>query len=199
MTLNLALAAPDAHYLAADSASLSNWTKILRRDRKIETYAHGALTFSHSYRMGQIVGVALEGLLSGPRALRDWRWGVREAVPLLRERLSDGGALKKEHAREDTEGKFFVATRDSILAFFSDNQVSEVKSIDSSGCGWQIGIGALAMSLRLRPELEALEHLVEAMRLTARWCTGVYAPYFVAVVPRDDRPVEVFAYDEEEP
>lgn len=172
MTVITAIAQDGIVYMAADSAGVSGYSLIVRRDPKIYSVGSFLFGFTSSFRMGQLLGYKFDPP-QHPADVSIERYMNTVFIDALRETLKAGGYARANNG-EETAGTFIVGYRGRIFRVESDYQVGEnVAPFDAVGCGAEIALGALHATADLRPE----DRLKRAMQAAEMFSAGVRSPF----------------------
>lgn len=171
------IGADGAVWMGGDSAGVSDWDLMVRKDPKVFRLGDALVGFSTSFRMGQLVQY---GLVLPPYDSSTDLFGymVSEVVGALRKILREGGFLKKTEDREEG-GIFLVALRGRLFRIDSDLQVGETTSgYDAIGCGAPYAIGALHAMEATGPD-DPCKRLTMALEIAEAHSAGVRGPYHI--------------------
>lgn len=163
-------------WMGADSAGVdTNLGLVTRKDPKIYRVGEFLLGFTSSFRMGQLLGHALNVSKRHP-SISVELYMATTFIDAVRHTLKAGGYARIDNG-EESGGTFLVAYEGRIFNVSSDFQVGEsVHDYDAVGCGAAVALGALhAMSY----DQNVAPHRMIFRALAAAECfsAGVRAPY----------------------
>ena len=165
-------------YLGGDSAGITGWDLMIRKDPKIFISGDYAIGFTTSFRLGQLLQFRLK-LPEPPRTQsRLYPFMVNEFVEAARECLKAGGVATKEKEAEQG-GTFIVGVRGRLFTVESDYQVIEpAVPFAAVGSGAPYALGSLATS-----KGSPLARVRQALAVAERFSAGVRGPFRVLVAP----------------
>ena len=175
MTCIVALRHKSTVYMGCDSAGVGGWYSRMKRvDPKIYRVGKMLIGFTTSFRMGQLLGYALELPRHHPDIPIE-KYMATEFIGAVRKCLKDGGFAEKEKEVEKG-GVFLCAYRGRIFEIESDYQVGEREEpYNAVGCGQDLALGALFASDTMAGRPRARVEL--ALKAAASFSAGVYAPF----------------------
>jgi ATP-dependent protease HslVU (ClpYQ) peptidase subunit len=158
--------------LGADSAGVSSYAKVIRRDRKVFRNGELIFGFTSSFRMGQL----LEFNLTPPpinEKQEAYNYAVKSLVPAVRDTLRVGGYTRINNGQEEG-GVFLVGFRGRLFTIYSDFQVAEsLDGIASVGCGEAYALGAMYTLSKETPMIR----LQAGLDAAAFFSAGVSGPF----------------------
>jgi ATP-dependent protease HslVU (ClpYQ) peptidase subunit len=162
----------DRIWIGGDSAALSGWFSVARKDEKVFKNGPFTMGFTTSFRMGQLLRYALV-----PPTRRAGesieKFMVTTFIDAVRACLKAGGYAEKEKERE-TGGEFLVAYGGRLFAIDNDYQVEEVvHGFVAIGCAREVAMGALHATGG-RP---GRERLLVALSAAAEFSAAVRPPF----------------------
>jgi ATP-dependent protease HslVU (ClpYQ) peptidase subunit len=160
-------------FIGGDSAGVSGWDIIIRKDRKVFKNGPFVMGYTSSFRMGQLLAYSLE-VPEKPRDQDDMAFMATTFIDAVRETFKDGGYAKISDSRENG-GSFLVGYRNRLYQIESDFQVGEPMSgYSACGCGTPYALGSLRNSTNLSPH----KRLEQALETAAEFSAGVAPPFF---------------------
>lgn len=160
--------------MGADSAGISGYSLVLRKDPKIYKVGEFLFGFTDSYRMGQLLGYKFtppENLCS---TIEEYM--CTTFIDALRMVLGVGGYTTINNNSESA-GTFLVGYRGRIFKICSDFQVEEnVLPYNACGCGQDIALGSLYSSSDL---LMMHGRVTIALEAAQALSAGVRAPFII--------------------
>lgn len=164
--------------MGADSAAISNYDLVIRKDPKLFMVGPYGIGFTDSFRMGQILGYGFKPPMPPSRGdlmhfmCTDWIDSVRKV-------MKHGGFAKITEGVEEG-GFFLVAIKGRIFNIGNDYQVGEnVLGFDACGCGEPYAMAAMYVmkgnaEIRVRTALET----------ASKFSSGVHKPFRLMNVPK---------------
>lgn len=173
MTCIAAVVSDGRVHIGGDSAGVSGFDLVVRRDPKVFLRGEFAFGFTTSFRMGQLIQHSLS-VPPPPKKRSDLqRYMVADFTDALRSALKASGWQRKQEEQE-VGGTLLVGVRGRLFRICDDYQVGESASgFDAVGCGSGYALGALHASAGLRPK----RRLLLALRAAERWSAGVRGPF----------------------
>lgn len=184
MTCIVGLVHGDSVTIGGDSAGVSGWDLMVRKDEKVFVNGPCIMGFTSSFRMGQLLRYRM--LVPAQRdGQATFEFMSTDFVDAVRTCLKNGGYAEKEKERESA-GTFLVGYNGRLFAIHSDYQVAEsVAGFDACGCGQSIAIGAMygtGVSGDYLPRWRVLTALEAAERFSA----GVRGPFNIITRKKED-------------
>jgi ATP-dependent protease HslVU (ClpYQ) peptidase subunit len=174
MTCIVGMIADGRIYMGGDSAGVSDWSLMIRADRKVFRNGPFLIGFTSSFRMGQL----LEHAFSPParRIEQDvYAYMVTDFIDSVRYCLKNGGFAETNNGVEKG-GEFLVGYERRIFYVASDYQVGEsVDGMAACGCGREIALGALFAT----PTVSPIDRVRIALEAAERLSAGVRAPFHI--------------------
>ena len=171
MTCVIGLEENGVAYIGADSAAVSGQHDI-RATSIPKVFYNGdkVVGYTSSFRMGQILQ-----FMSMPVGDPSDEYMVTRFAEAVREELKTKGySTIKEN--EESGGEFIVAVNGCLYTVESDYQVQRYNDgLSIIGCGYAYAYGAMMALSNLQPE----KRILEALRITAYYSSGVCAPFSV--------------------
>lgn len=136
--------------------------------------------FTSSWRMGQLLQYkcSLPAILNTDDELY---WVVAKLIPHIRKIFKEQGFTKIENNAEEA-GTFLLGIRGRLFNIYSNFQAIESKcGYHAIGCGGQIALGAMGMSLRfnLGPEENYKTHIAETLEVVAEHEPLIQPPWTI--------------------
>lgn len=176
MTCIVAVRGSDRIVLGGDSAGVSGYNLMSRKDAKVFVNGHMAIGFTTSFRFGQVL---MDMKIPKQRAGRDdFQYMRTSFIDAVQSALEQKGALKKE-SEVKSGGEFITVYRGEIYKISDDFQV-EMAAVpyNACGCGEPYAIGALAeMGRTGYPTQEPREACLRALQIAEQFSGGVRAPF----------------------
>lgn len=164
--------------IGADSAGVSGWDLVTRRDPKVFSNGPFIMGFTSSFRMGQLLQYALIPPLH-PDDMDPFAYMATLFVDAVRGCLKAGGYAKLENGVE-TGGHFLVGYRGRLFEIDSDFQVGEqMDGYAAIGSGISVAHGALFATADLPPAVRVQRALAAAERHNI----GVRGPFVLVAEP----------------
>jgi hypothetical protein len=185
MTCCVGLVYEGTVFMGVDAASANdNWEMIARKDAKMFRTGGYLVSFTGSYRMGQLLQYELT--LNPPfPGVDPFAYMVSVVIPAIRNTFKEGGFLARENEREEG-GVFLVGFSGRLFFVHSDFQVGEtITPYFAVGSGAQNALGALHAAYTLTPPANALQAksiLLTALSAAALWNAAVREPFLTEQV-----------------
>lgn len=182
MTATVAVVHDGRVFMAADSAGVAGYSINYRRDPKVFVNGPYVIGFAGSFRVGQLMRCAYE-LIPPDKKADLYDFMVLSFVDLLRDLLSEAGALKRNNEVDELAANFLVGIRGRLFEIESDFQVAEyLDGYAAIGCGEDLARGSLhtTASQPLTPQ----DRLTAALNAAAYHSAGVSGPYNYVEEPR---------------
>ncbi len=185
MTVVVAVRFTGGVLVGADSAAISDWDHIARRDTKLFRVGPFVIGYTTSYRMGQLLQYGTEGCkLDALVPTGDGhRFMVTEFVPAVRKILKDAGyATVKDNV--ESGGHFIVAYGRELFVVHSDFQVIEpFDNVTAIGCGECYALGAAWATAGVSP----CEIVKTALEAADKYSAGVVRPFHYLSTEKPER------------
>lgn len=164
-------------YLGGDSAGVSGYHLVTRKDPKVFRVGDFVIGFTSSFRMGQLLAHAF----TPPKRHEDtdvYAYMVTSFVDAVRDCLKAGGYARKESETE-AGGTFLVGYAGRLFEISDDYQVGEaLADYAACGCGREVALGSLFSTKGQKPKDRILTALEAAEALSA----GVRGPFNTQVI-----------------
>ena len=182
MTCIAAVADGTTVWMGADSAAVSGWESLPRRDPKVFAVGQFLIGYTSSFRMGQLLRWNLDAPPIGEeidgRVIELEEYMQTIFVDAVRSTLAAGGFATKEKEQE-AGGTFMVGVRGRLFFVGDDYQVGELLTpYNAIGCGAHIALGALFALARHGP-IPAERRVSIALQAAAEFSSGVRPPFTV--------------------
>lgn len=179
MTCVVALVENGNVYMGADSAAVAGLAMTVRADKKIYRNGPMLIGFTDSYRMGQLLGYALDVPDRGDAELDQFM--TTTFINAVRKCLTDGGYSKKENNLE-SGGTFIVGYEGNIFTVYGDYQVCRsVHAYAAVGCGDHLALGSLWSTDKIGSVLPQ-DRLGMALSAAEEFSSGVRRPFHIEVL-----------------
>lgn len=170
MTCVCALVEKGVVYMAADSAGVAGLSITIRKDEKVFTNGPFLISFTSSYRMGQLLRYKFDP----PKQTinqDDMTYMVTDFIDAARRCFSANGFGDKDAT---SAGTFLVGYKGNIYTIQSDYQVGlTTDTYDAVGCGADLALGSLHSTAGKKPK----ERLKMALDAASHFNAGVHAPF----------------------
>lgn len=176
MTCIIGMVCGDDVYMGADSAGVSGWDIVTRKDPKVFFNGEFLIGYTSSFRMGQILRYSF--CPPKPReGVDSYKYMCTEFIDTLISTFKDKGFAQINN-NEVTGGTFLVGYRGSLFEIDSDFQVGEVlKNYTSVGCGYAYALGSLYSSENSGRSSE--DCITIALSAAQEFSAGVRAPFLI--------------------
>lgn len=172
MTVVVGVVSDGTVYMGADSAGISGWDLVVRKDPKVFRKGEMLIGFTTSFRMGQLLHHAfepppVEGDLSA--------YMVTTFVNALRDCFKAGGYARKNN-EEEAAGTFMVGLRGRLFVISDDYQVVEPAHVFAAvGCGSSYALGSLYATRSMSPQTR----ICLALETAEAFSAGVRGPFTI--------------------
>ncbi|MCP1755440.1 hypothetical protein [Bradyrhizobium elkanii] len=176
MTCIVGLVNKGTVYIGGDSAGLdSNYSLVVRNDRKVFRSGDFVMGFTSSFRMGQFLAFGFHP--NRPRVGVDvMTYMVTDFIDAVRARMKYGGFARTRDSAE-YGGTFLVGYAARLFHISDDYQVGEsVHGFDACGCGNAIALGSLRST---RDWNDPKARLLEALGAAETFSAGVRGPFYL--------------------
>lgn len=171
MTCIVAVKNGNTVVVGGDSLGIAGTSIVVRKDPKVFRLGDLVIGYTSSFRMGQILRYEMEPLTAPKRGLD--RWMVTHFLPLVRDKLKDGGYARID-SNVESGGCFIVGVRNRAFVVESDFQVGEPAcDYTAVGCGEDLALGAMHATSSLSAKARARAGLSAAADHNA----GVAPPF----------------------
>ena len=187
MTCIVGLVDNGVTYIGADSLGSNGHSKMVRKDRKIfkmRDTDKAVLGYTTSFRMGQLLMYA-NGLIEKNEFIEvNHRYLVTTFIPKVIDLFdsNDYGGSKNDGKYG---GTFLLGYKDKLYKICDDYQVAEsLLQYDACGCGEEFALGSLHSTANL--QMSPQERVLQALRASSEFSTGVQAPYYIMNTANDE-------------
>lgn len=158
--------------IGADSAGLSGWHSVARKDEKVFRTGPFIMGFTTSFRMGQLLRYAFVPPDRREEEPVD-RFMATTFIDAVRACLKAGGWAEKKNEKEEC-GTFLVGYAGRLFEVSDDYQVGEsLCGYAAAGCGRELAMGSL-YSTEGSP---ARDRVLKALGAAAEFSGGVRPPF----------------------
>ncbi len=181
MTCCIGVAQNGVVTVGADSAGVAEYSLTIRADTKVFRNGPMIFSFTHSFRMGQLLRHAFTVPDHDPRTDVD-KWMATVFIDAVRKCLKDGGYASR-NSETESGGTFLVGYKGTLYQVESDYQVGipadapvTGHQFAAVGCGQDIAHGAMFVQDVTKP---AKERILAALTAAERYSAAVRGPFVV--------------------
>lgn len=163
-------------FIGADSAGVSGWDIVTRKDAKVFQRGEFLIGYTSSFRMGQLLRYRLNVPVQ-PEEMDVFEYMVTLFVDAARQCLKDGGFASRQNETE-SGGTFLVGYRGRLFNIENDYQVGELTTpFNAVGCGKFYALAA--MDAFWNSVADPVERIEKTLQVVERWSDGVRGPFVI--------------------
>lgn len=160
--------------IGGDSAGVSGYDVVIRRDPKVFRNGPFLIGYTSSFRMGQLLRFRL-AVEEQHADVDDFEFMATVFVDAVRDCFGAYGFKRKEDDR-DQGGTFMVGYKGLLYMVHDGFQVAmSANGFAACGCGESYALGALASTEAMTPT----DRIKHALEIAERFSTGVRGPFVI--------------------